>query len=207
MLALPQEVTESILTQRLLEFGVTVERPVVARSAVELGEAVSVVLDEGFRKTVEPYTVGVGENRYRFVANTPQARFQVPGEYSVRQNGVREAILKVQVRRARRYQVKNRVFLMGDAAHVHSPIGGRGMNLGIEDAAILARLLEEDRLQRYTSMRRPTGAKAIRLSEPMARIAEETNSVEIAIRNTVLRLALMLPFMQRRFMARIAGLG
>ncbi|MEX2297861.1 MAG: NAD(P)/FAD-dependent oxidoreductase [Dongiaceae bacterium] len=265
LLALPQDVTERILIQRLLEFGVTVERPVVARSVVELGEAASVVLDEGFRKTVEPYgiviaadgagsmirhaagipfegfesenfwsiadyvierwpydtgslnlflngrghfglAVGVGQNRYRFVANTPQARFQVPGEYSVRQ-ALREAIVKIQVRQAKRFQVKNRVFLAGDAAHVHSPIGGRGMNLGIEDAAVLAQLLEEDRLQRYTQLRRLAGATAISLSERMVRLVEETHPVEIAIRNAVLPLASKLPLMQRRFVARIVGLG
>lgn len=33
---------------------------------------------------------------------------------------------------------KNRVFLAGDAAHVHSPFGGQGMNIGIQDASNLA---------------------------------------------------------------------
>jgi hypothetical protein len=33
---------------------------------------------------------------------------------------------------------KNRVFLAGDAAHVHSPFGGQGMNIGIQDAYNLA---------------------------------------------------------------------
>ncbi|MDZ4737517.1 MAG: NAD(P)/FAD-dependent oxidoreductase [Rhodospirillaceae bacterium] len=270
LLALPQNETENILIRRLLEFGVTVERPVVARSVVarsvvDLGEAVSVVIDEGFRKTVEPYAivigadgvdsmirhaagipfegfesekfwsvadyaierwpydsdslnlflndrghfglaVGVGQNLYRFVANTPQTRFQVPGDYSVRQT-LRESIFKVQVRQAKRYQVKNRIFLVGDAAHVHSPIGGRGMNLGVEDVAVMAQLLDEDRLQRYSSLRRPAGTTAIRLRERMVRLAEETNRVEIAIRNLMLPLVLRPPPMQRRFVARIAGLG
>ena len=36
-------------------------------------------------------------------------------------------------RQARRYRA-GRVFLAGDAAHVHSPVGGQGMNTGIGDA-------------------------------------------------------------------------
>ena len=36
-------------------------------------------------------------------------------------------------RQARRYRA-GRVFLAGDAAHVHSPLGGQGMNTGIGDA-------------------------------------------------------------------------
>ena len=33
---------------------------------------------------------------------------------------------------------KGRVFLLGDAAHIHSPVGGQGMNTGIGDAVNLA---------------------------------------------------------------------
>ena len=48
-----------------------------------------------------------------------------------------------------------RVFLAGDAAHVHLPIGGRGMNLGIEDAFVFAYLLKEGKLDQYSSLRMP----------------------------------------------------
>ena len=33
---------------------------------------------------------------------------------------------------------KGRVYLLGDAAHIHSPVGGQGMNTGIGDAINLA---------------------------------------------------------------------
>lgn len=44
---------------------------------------------------------------------------------------------KVQHRQVNSYQ-QGRVFLAGDAAHIHSPTGGQGMNLGIQDAYNLA---------------------------------------------------------------------
>jgi 2-polyprenyl-6-methoxyphenol hydroxylase-like FAD-dependent oxidoreductase len=40
--------------------------------------------------------------------------------------------------------VRGRVLLAGDAAHVHSPVGARGMNLGIEDAWTLARVISRN---------------------------------------------------------------
>lgn len=45
------------------------------------------------------------------------------------------------------------IVLIGDAAHLHSPVGARGMNLGIEDAYIVSQLLKEGRLDEYTKIR------------------------------------------------------
>lgn len=51
--------------------------------------------------------------------------------------------------------VKQNIVLIGDAAHLHSPVGARGMNLGIEDAYISSKLIHEDKLNNYTKLRRP----------------------------------------------------
>jgi hypothetical protein len=64
---------------------------------------------------------------------------------------------------------KGRVLLAGDAAHVHSPLGGQGLNTGIGDAMNLgwklAATIEgwgpEDLLDTYTTERHPIGAWAV----------------------------------------------
>ena len=50
--------------------------------------------------------------------------------------------------------VHNNIVLIGDAAHIHSPIGGRGMNLGVEDAYIVSKLIDSGRIHEYDKLRR-----------------------------------------------------
>ena len=64
---------------------------------------------------------------------------------------------------------RGRVLLAGDAAHVHSPVGGQGMNTGIGDAENLAWKLAlvvtgragDSLLDTYQAERRPIGAKVL----------------------------------------------
>lgn len=48
-----------------------------------------------------------------------------------------------------------KVYFAGDAAHLHSPVGARGMNLGIEDARVFAELAKRDELALYHQQRWP----------------------------------------------------
>jgi 2-polyprenyl-6-methoxyphenol hydroxylase-like FAD-dependent oxidoreductase len=69
---------------------------------------------------------------------------------------------------ASRYQT-GRVFLVGDAAHVHSPMGGPGLNLGLQDAvnlgwklaAVLNGRVEPALLATYEAERRPAAERVI----------------------------------------------
>ncbi|MYW96509.1 FAD-dependent oxidoreductase [Amycolatopsis rubida] len=86
-------------------------------------------------------------------------------------------------RLADRYRV-GRVFLAGDAAHVHSPAGGQGMNTGIQDAHNLGWKLAAgvpELLDTYESERRPVAAGVLRLST--ARLAEAAEQKSIPIRS------------------------
>jgi 2-polyprenyl-6-methoxyphenol hydroxylase-like FAD-dependent oxidoreductase len=48
---------------------------------------------------------------------------------------------------------KNNMFVIGDAAHLHSPVGARGMNLGIEDAYVLSTLCAQNKVKDYSRLR------------------------------------------------------
>ncbi|MBB6254306.1 FAD-dependent monooxygenase [Nitrospirillum iridis] len=71
-----------------------------------------------------------------------------------------------------------RVFLAGDAAHIHSPAGGQGMNTGIQDALNLgARLTEvlrrggsDDVLDRYAQDRLPVARRVLRGTDLISRV-------------------------------------
>ncbi|HEX7081507.1 MAG TPA: FAD-dependent monooxygenase [Gammaproteobacteria bacterium] len=79
---------------------------------------------------------------------------------------------KLHHRQARHYRV-DRVFLAGDAAHIHSPVGGQGMNTGIQDAwnlgwklaFVCRRLAEKTLLDSYEAERWPVGRFLLRTTD------------------------------------------
>lgn len=79
---------------------------------------------------------------------------------------------RVHHRVASRFRVGS-VFLAGDAAHVHSPVGGQGMNTGLQDAHNLAMLLADvtqghvgiDALARYERERRPVAVHLVKVTD------------------------------------------
>lgn len=88
-----------------------------------------------------------------------------------------------------------RCALAGDAAHVHSPFGGRGMNLGIEDAYVLATLVAEDRLDAYDHLRRPVDRRVTNRVRRMTDMGRSASPVARAARRAAPMLApALLPF-------------
>ena len=77
-----------------------------------------------------------------------------------------------------------RVLLAGDAAHVHSPDGGQGLNIGVQDAVnlgwklaqVVKRTSPESLLDTYHAERHPVAARVLRTTMAQSRSAARTNA-------------------------------
>ncbi len=87
-----------------------------------------------------------------------------------------------------------RAFVAGDAAHIHSPAGGQGMNTGLQDAANLAwklgmvirGLADERLLVSYERERMPVGRQLLRFTDRLFSLAASRSRWVIRIRDFVL---------------------
>jgi 2-polyprenyl-6-methoxyphenol hydroxylase-like FAD-dependent oxidoreductase len=106
-----------------------------------------------------------------------------------------------------------RILLAGDAAHVHSPAGGQGMNTGIQDGVTLGRLLasalrtgDDGALDEYERVRRPVAEQVVAFTDRMTRMATLRTPRLRAMRNAAIRTVGALPTVRTRLARQIAGL-
>ena len=117
------------------------------------------------------------------------------------------------VRLVDRYRV-GRVFVAGDAAHLHSPVGGQGMNTGIQDAynlgwklGLVARGRAPDRLlDTYEEERRPIAAAVLSGSDLGYRAVFGADPLTTFLREHVLTPALRIPAVQRAVLGGVSEL-
>ena len=96
---------------------------------------------------------------------------------------------------------RGNVFLLGDAAHTHSPAGGQGMNTGIQDAANLGWKLHHvltgraapELLDSYDTERRPVAAHLIAFTSQLMQVATITEPDAAKLRNDTLAAAAKVP--------------
>jgi len=141
--------------------------------------------------------IPIGPGRYRVVADRPKALEAVPLHFAVDRLR-REAQFAIAIRQVPAYSA-GPVYLAGDAAHCHSPAGGRGMNLGIADACSFARRLADRDLAGYSAERHAHGRHTIRLSEELRRNATRRNPLGRWLVRTGIRLVGRVPALQTRF--------
>lgn len=117
-------------------------------------------------------------------------------------------------RLARAYRC-GRILLAGDAAHIHPPQGGQGLNVGVQDAMNLGwKLAAQLRgaapdwlLDSYERERRPVGASVIESSSAQEELASATTPPEIAVRDLVAEMLANHPEVNRSVAERVSGLA
>jgi 2-polyprenyl-6-methoxyphenol hydroxylase-like FAD-dependent oxidoreductase len=166
----------------------------------------------------------MSRDRYRVVAQLPGAP-SVPTIEDVQRvidaRGPRSSVRVREVLWGSRFQVHHKladrfrdgpVLLVGDAAHVHSPAGGQGMNLGLRDAAALSQALAEAiqtgsdaALNGYAAERRAAAAEVLAMTDRLTRAATLANPASRWFRNRLIATASRLPSVRRYAARTLAG--
>ncbi|RJL19290.1 FAD-dependent monooxygenase [Paracoccus siganidrum] len=166
----------------------------------------------------------MSQDRYRVVAQCPEAppRPSVADVQAVIDaRGPRHGARVRQVLWGSRFRVHHRlaerfragpVLLIGDAAHVHSPAGGQGMNLGLRDAAALAEALtaalregREGALDDHAAARMAAAREVLRMTDRLTAVATLRAPPLRLLRNLAIRAASSVPALRRRVARLLAG--
>lgn len=98
------------------------------------------------------------------------------------------------------------VYFAGDAAHIHSPMGARGMNLGLEDAWVFNQCVQSNQMQEYGRLRKGCDSAVVKQVEVLSRIIQGESFWTRLIRSAFPRLVTKVPFVQRKVMETVTGL-
>jgi 2-polyprenyl-6-methoxyphenol hydroxylase-like FAD-dependent oxidoreductase len=177
------------------------EKGVNALGKLEDGNRVGVVL-------VEPH---VGKGDEPTLGDLRDALIAVYGTHFGVRNPIWLSRFTDMARQAASYRDR-RVLLAGDAAHVHSPAGGQGLNIGVQDAVNLGWKLAqvvkgtspESLLDTYHAERHPIGARVLRLTMAQTALGRGDDRTE-ALRETMTEL-LAMDEPRKRYAAMMSGL-
>jgi 2-polyprenyl-6-methoxyphenol hydroxylase-like FAD-dependent oxidoreductase len=153
------------------------------------------------------------KERFRIVATVEHAPEQPSKDYvqsvldrrgpTVRRGRIRDTVWSSRFRihhRVTETPRKGRILLCGDAAHVHSPAGGQGMNTGIQDAISLAEALtetlkdgEDARLDAWAASRHRVARGVVAMTDRMTRMATMKSATGKALRNIAVEFAGHIP--------------
>jgi 2-polyprenyl-6-methoxyphenol hydroxylase-like FAD-dependent oxidoreductase len=174
------------------------------------GLTVVAPLPGGIHRIVAPVADAPEEPTAAFIQQILDTRGPGPGRMVVT-DVVWGSRFRIHHRVADTYRA-GRLLLAGDAAHVHSPAGGQGMNLGIQDAVALADALgavlaggADTVLDEYSAARRPIARDVVTMTDRLTRLATLPRAAR-PIRNTAIGLAGRVPAVRRALAWRLSGL-
>jgi 2-polyprenyl-6-methoxyphenol hydroxylase-like FAD-dependent oxidoreductase len=148
----------------------------------------------------------MGDQRYRLVMTAPKGNEAEPhlddiiagfkrrsSDVAALHDPVWITKFRLHHRQIQHYR-KEHVFFAGDAAHIHSPMGGQGLNTGIQDAYNLAwklalvqkKLAQESLLDSYHAERYPVGLDVLKKTDKMTKMILMTNPVMVTLRNLLI---------------------
>jgi len=148
--------------------------------------------------------VPLESNRFRIISNTDNSLETLPLDLNINEIN-RQGQFKISVRQANQYNTK-RIFLAGDSAHCHSPVGGRGMNLGIADACELVQRIIGRSLEEYSTSRHKEGEAIINMSERARKVVTSENKITRALTVASLKTINRSSYLQQRMSKIILGL-
>ncbi len=136
------------------------------------------------------FLITLGQNRFRAISNRPCAREQVQQLMPVKEVLIDDEFT-VSLKRVDCYG-RGRIWLAGDAAHVHSPVGGMGMNLGIEDAVdfiatLAAAGTSRPDFEAYEAQRLKAAKRVLAVSDRGYRFITATSPAMRWLRNATIR--------------------
>ncbi|MBC8029530.1 MAG: FAD-dependent monooxygenase [Pyrinomonadaceae bacterium] len=175
-----------------------------------------------------------GKDRYRIVGAFPEGFDKEEGEVlyeEIERRIKEEAEIELDITRVDWFSTYNvhtrhvnrfsegRCFLAGDAAHIHTPAGGQGMNTGIQDAynlawklaCVLKGVAGESMLETYNEERLPNAERLLQTTDRMFNLAAGTNWLVNLIRTTIFppmaKFILSLDAVKTRFFPLISQIG
>lgn len=105
------------------------------------------------------------------------------------------------------------IFIAGDAAHVHSPAGGQGMNTGIQDGVSLGEALamtlhdsDDARLDAWANDRHRVASDVVRMTDRLTRMATMKSKAGQQLRNVAVALAGHMPPVRAALARKLAEL-
>lgn len=168
----------------------------------------------------------MGDKRYRLVLTAPPDDNRDPElsdiEAAFHERAKDDAVLSDPVwitkfyihhRQIQTYR-HGRIFFAGDAAHIHSPMGGQGLNTGLQDvynlvwklALVQKKQAKSWILDSYHLERYPVGHQVLKDTDKMTRMILLKNPLLIKIRNVFMSFLLSFAFVRHSLASKIAEL-